>query len=511
MDLTKQIYSECFNPKKIKLYDGIKKAYVERYVPCGKCYHCRITRVNEWVTRMQLQSMQSLHTYFITLTYSTNAPLQILNECDAVVHNYNVDYKMQLSPLVLNKKHVQNFFKRLRKNTNKSCQYFACGEYGEKYARPHYHLILWSDTPFTAQEIQDAWTLNDIPIGNIDFQDMNTDAINITHSFKYVCKYVQKTEFKLYKLKTRKLHEKNLRNNYAGIHPDFKFNNEYKVEVNLRDDTKYVVTRQDFYDRYMEKCHFKYEKMFGPFFLCSKKPAIGYGYFEKNKDRFARQDYRIHELSGKNIFPTYYIRKTKEYFCPFKCFSTTNEKPNTYSNIPHVLSLLVDLQNCISFNEQFNARDQEIQYYNYPTCDYLLNFKEKRYDVRFSTPKYSTTEDLILPQKYFCFYDCKNKFTYSLSSDFMYNVCDSKKNVIYRLPISEVIKEVQSTYDNLLYNYLMPMFYDAEFKRKEKQDAIINQFGSMDEFFKQKDLCKRNLVAVINERQELYKKRKTLF
>ena len=259
------------------------------------------------------------------------------------------------------------------------------------------------------------------------------------------------------------------------------------------------------------KVYKQYKKMFGPFFLCSKKPAIGFDYFDRNKERFAKHDYRIFELSGANIFPSYYIRKTKEYICPYKCISTTNEKPNTYSNIPQVLSLLVDLQNCISFNEQYNARDEEVQHYNYPVCDYLLNAKEKRYDIRFSTPRYSTTEDLILPQKYFCFYDVKNHYTYSLAPDFMYNVCDSNKNVIYRLPIEEVIKEVQATYDKLLNNYLIPMFYNSEFKRKEKLDSIISQFGSMEEFLKQKELCERNLVAVINERQELYKKRKTLF
>ena len=511
MDLTKQIYSECFNPKKVKIYDGIKKTYEERYVPCGKCYHCRITRVNEWVTRMQLQSMQSLHTYFITLTYSTYAPIQILKECDAVVHNYNVDHKMQLSPLVLNKKHVQNFFKRLRKNTDKCCQYFCCGEYGDRYARPHYHIILWSDLPFIAQEIQNAWSLNNVPIGNIDFQDMNTEAINITHSFKYVCKYVQKVEFDFNKLVTRKLHENNCKKNYAGVHPKYKFLNEFQPESNLREDFNHVVTRDEFFKNYMEKCMYEYKKMFGPFFLCSKKPAIGFDYFNQNKERFAKQDYRIFELQGADIFPAYFIRKTKEYFCPYKTISVENGKPNTYSNIPNVLSLLVDLQNCISFHEHINSRDQEMQYYNYPVADYLPNYNEGQYYVRFSTPKYSTVEDLILPQRYFCFYDCKNKLTYSLAADFMYNVCDSRKNVIYRVPIDVVIKEVQATYDNLLHNYLMPMFYNSEFKRKEKLDAINAQFGSMEEYLKQKELCQRNLLAVINERQELYKKRKTLF
>ena len=45
----------------------------------------------------------------------------------------------------LNKKHFQDFMKRLRFNVRpKTIRYFHCGEYGEKLGRPHYHAILFN-------------------------------------------------------------------------------------------------------------------------------------------------------------------------------------------------------------------------------------------------------------------------------------------------------------------------------------------------------------------------------
>ena len=502
MDLIKNIYSECFNPQKVKIYDGIKQTYEERYVPCGKCYHCRITKVNEWTTRMLLQSMASVHTYFCTLTYAENAPFEILDECDSVVHNINSFGKMQTSPLVLNKTHLQKFFKRLRKNTGKTLQYFACGEYGTNYCRPHYHFILWSDYEFNKREIEKAWSLDETSIGNVDFQDMNAEAINITHSFKYVCKYLQKGEFEFEKLKTYKYHLQNCITNYLGVNPDFKIFNEYDPTTIYPDkETGKILTYDEFLDSVYEKAMYIYKKKYSPFFLCSKKPAIGYGYFEANKTRFQKQDFRIPELQKGSIFPTYYVRKTKESICPYKTISVENGKPNTYSNIPNVVSLLVDLQNCISFNEGFAVHNKTYEY----SCD----FSSGQYRVIFSSPK--QVDDINLPKKYFDFYDCKNHFTYSLAPDFMYNVVDSRKNLIYRVPISVVIQEIKKTYDLLLEEFLLPMFYLSEYNRDSKKQAVINEFGNYENYLEQKRTCTRNLLNIIKENQKRYNKRKNLF
>jgi hypothetical protein len=45
----------------------------------------------------------------------------------------------------LNKKHFQDFMKRLRKHCEpKRIRYFHCGEYGDQLKRPHYHALIFN-------------------------------------------------------------------------------------------------------------------------------------------------------------------------------------------------------------------------------------------------------------------------------------------------------------------------------------------------------------------------------
>ena len=45
------------------------------------------------------------------------------------------------------KKELQDFFKRLRKKYGEGIRYYACGEYGPKGKRPHYHAIIFGWKP----------------------------------------------------------------------------------------------------------------------------------------------------------------------------------------------------------------------------------------------------------------------------------------------------------------------------------------------------------------------------
>lgn len=46
----------------------------------------------------------------------------------------------------LKKSDVQKFLKRLRKrnNSSRTIRYYCCGEYGSRFKRPHYHLIIFN-------------------------------------------------------------------------------------------------------------------------------------------------------------------------------------------------------------------------------------------------------------------------------------------------------------------------------------------------------------------------------
>lgn len=86
--------------------------------PCGQCVCCKINRSREWAFRMVAESDYWPHSAFLTLTYSD----------DEVIS--------------LDKRDLQLFFKRLRKN-GLDFRYYACGEYGSETYRPHYHVCLF--------------------------------------------------------------------------------------------------------------------------------------------------------------------------------------------------------------------------------------------------------------------------------------------------------------------------------------------------------------------------------
>ena len=95
-------------------------------VPCGKCVLCKKRRSTDLAFRAMCESVYSKTTpLFITLTYK-EAP----------------DYGVC-------KLHLQKFFKRLRsaldyEGIKHEIRYFAVGEYGTNYGRPHYHALLWN-------------------------------------------------------------------------------------------------------------------------------------------------------------------------------------------------------------------------------------------------------------------------------------------------------------------------------------------------------------------------------
>lgn len=111
---------------------------------CGKCPSCLALRSQEWVYRMVAESKNHKDTVFVTLTYSPEYLESIGKPRDGIFS--------------VSKKEVQNFLKRLRKNLRRRIRYFACGEYGEKSHRAHYHAIIFGLSVSDASEIDRAWS-----------------------------------------------------------------------------------------------------------------------------------------------------------------------------------------------------------------------------------------------------------------------------------------------------------------------------------------------------------------
>lgn len=232
--------SHCLRPFRQQIYDSHLQINRTIQIPCGKCYHCMESKINEWVTRMYAHAEDFKNVYFVTLTYRTiTDPNQEVNKLlleklkGAIWHHdaYNSTRHMSYSPCLLVKKHYQDFLKRLRKNTGiNDLTYVLSGEYGSKFGRPHFHLVLFTNQTITKADIVRAWSVslfrrnngnwiyktNQVkdgtsylfPIGSVDFNDLvsngtfNTSVkikvdgtyLNAARCFSYVCKYVVKRD-----------------------------------------------------------------------------------------------------------------------------------------------------------------------------------------------------------------------------------------------------------------------------------------------------------------------------
>lgn len=111
--------------------------------------------------RIMHETLTAGDSSFITLTYSDE--------------NLPDPPELNTKPLVL-------FLKRLRKDLG-TLRYYACGEYGETYGRPHYHAILFALPPNdqTRTLVAKHWTQGRTHVGTVT-----------PNSARYVADYVQK-------------------------------------------------------------------------------------------------------------------------------------------------------------------------------------------------------------------------------------------------------------------------------------------------------------------------------
>lgn len=93
-------------------------------------------------------------------------------------------------------RHLQLFMKRLRKFcAHKKIRFYGCGEYGDDFGRPHYHLlifgftfndrVLWTRTEnsvqYTSQKLSNLWQYGLATTADLDYQ-----------AAEYVARYVMK-------------------------------------------------------------------------------------------------------------------------------------------------------------------------------------------------------------------------------------------------------------------------------------------------------------------------------
>lgn len=158
-------------------------------LPCGRCVGCRLERSRQWALRCVHEASLHADNVFLTLTY---------NDKELPTRHWTGEYDdfgQYVYGGTLLKRHWQGFMKRLRRRVNARISYFHCGEYGDRYGRPHYHACIFGlDFPdkrfyttknghklYTSETLDALWGHGFCTIGAVTFE-----------SAAYVARYVMK-------------------------------------------------------------------------------------------------------------------------------------------------------------------------------------------------------------------------------------------------------------------------------------------------------------------------------
>lgn len=142
-------------------------------LPCSGCIGCRIDRQKSWAIRIIHEMKMHESACFVTLTYDE----------EHLPHDYG-----------LNKTHLQKCIRALR-DRGHQLRYYACGEYGDKFSRPHYHAALFGvdfraggklishgkNALYENAALEKAWGRGFVSVGELDYE-----------SAMYVARYVLK-------------------------------------------------------------------------------------------------------------------------------------------------------------------------------------------------------------------------------------------------------------------------------------------------------------------------------
>lgn len=180
------------NDKRLVFKKADSETGIGLKIPCGKCIGCKLEHSRQWALRCMHEKRLYTDSAFLTLTY---APANLPPGGTLV------------------KRDLQLFMKRLRKQMGDGVRFFACGEYGEKHGRPHYHVLLLNKdftdrrlissgtdyNLYTSKLLSKLWTAGSHKIGNVDFD-----------SAAYVARYC-----------TKKITGPKAAAHYAGRLPEF--------------------------------------------------------------------------------------------------------------------------------------------------------------------------------------------------------------------------------------------------------------------------------------------------
>lgn len=238
------------------------EGYIDKQLElgCGQCIECRMERARMWAIRCCNESQyfeeEGRRSCFTTLTYNDdNLPHVKSNTIEGRYYE------------TLHKRDLQLFFKRLRRRGN-DFRYFASGEYGGVYGRPHYHVLIFGWHP------QDCYLCGSSQSG---FDVYSSDSLDETwsHGLTFIQDMNFETAFYTAGYALKKLTGK-------GEYFEKKFG---------------VASAEEYYDGVVPE-----------FVLMSRRPGLGTDWFMKYRsDVYPGDKMKINGLSV--LPPRYYYEK----------------------------------------------------------------------------------------------------------------------------------------------------------------------------------------------------------
>ena len=225
--------------------------YTQISVACGRCIGCRLDYSRKWADRMMLELEEAKKGIFVTLTYD-NENLPVSEYEDTGLRNITDKELIKKEGLVfdgdtwlkpkygtLDKKHCQDFMKRVRRHWPEiKIRFFLSGEYGENGTqRPHYHVILFGigladlgklvqfgrneigQNYYLSPEMEERWPFGHVLVADVSWQTCAYVARYVVKKLSgpMSVEYAKKNRIKEFCLMSRK---PGIGADYLRKHPD---------------------------------------------------------------------------------------------------------------------------------------------------------------------------------------------------------------------------------------------------------------------------------------------------
>ena len=155
--------------------------------PCRKCAKCLLYKSLHWRDRAQVELLKHSRSWHVVLTFAEGHKLALLGQ--QTLEPGAKEKRLEKAAY----RHVQKYFKRLRKKGHKF-RYLAVFERGGKSEREHFHVLLHeTGDPISKRVIQRTWSSPIVYAKLVNHGQLHIeDALSAA---SYVSKYATKDAF----------------------------------------------------------------------------------------------------------------------------------------------------------------------------------------------------------------------------------------------------------------------------------------------------------------------------